>query len=259
MNYGFYLSAAGALASMHRQDVLANNLANMNTVGFKPDRVDTRQRLPQRLQSPQDFAEPQFLLERLGGGLFAHPSRIEMKQGTIIATRNDLDLALEGDGFFVVGDDAALDDRDLRFTRDGRFTLNARAELVMAAGGLHVLDVNGRPIRLDPAAPVRIDRQGAVIQNDVAVAQLRIADAPDGDDLVKVGDNLLRFADGATTAPQPSRASVRQGFTEASAVDPIITMNAMMTAAKAAQTNLKMIQHHDHILGQTINTFARVA
>src|SRR5262245_52880288 len=61
MNYGLYLSASGALTSLHRQDVLANNLANINTVGFKPDMVTTRARLAERLESPGAPIDPQFL------------------------------------------------------------------------------------------------------------------------------------------------------------------------------------------------------
>ena len=57
MNYGLYLSANGALTSMYRQDVVANNLANLQTVGFKPDMVATRQRLPQRLEDPSAMAD----------------------------------------------------------------------------------------------------------------------------------------------------------------------------------------------------------
>jgi len=259
MNYGLYLSAAGALSSMHRQDVLANNLANMNTVGFKPDRVDTRQRLPERLESPDTFASPQLLLERLGGGLLVQPTRIELKQGNLITTDNDLDLALEGPGLFVVGSGYGGDDRDVRFTRDGRFTLNARGELVMAANGMNVLDAGRRPIHLDPASPVRIDPAGTILQNGAAVAQLGVVDAPDPADLVKQGDNLMRLADNAATPPRTASGRVRQGYTESSAVDPVMMMNAMMTAAKAAQGNFRMIQQHDHIIGQTMNTFARVA
>ena len=67
MNYGLYLSAAGVLNNLQRQDVIANNLANVNTVGFKPDSVLTRHRLPERLESGH-LIEPREMLERLGAG-----------------------------------------------------------------------------------------------------------------------------------------------------------------------------------------------
>ncbi len=258
MNYGLYLSASGALSNMHRQDVLANNLANMNTVGFKPDQVDNRQRLPERLESPGGFTDPKLMLERIGGGLFIQPTRADLSQGALTATKNDLDVALDGDGMFVVGDGISSGIEEIRLTRDGRFTLDARGELVLAANGLKVLGEDNRPIRLDPTQTARIDQQGSIIQNGAEVARIQIAAAPDARDLIKAGDNLFRLTDGSKLKAGPAEGMVKQGFTEASAVDPILTMNAMMSAAKAAQANLTMIQHHDHILGQTMNTFARV-
>ena len=259
MNYGLYLSAAGALTSMHQQDVLANNLANISTVGFKPDMVYTRQRLPERLESPGTFVDPNRLLERLGGGQFVQPTRVSLRQGTLVQTDNDLDLALEGEGLLVIGGGRSTADEHLRLTRDGRLTINADGELVMAATGMSVLDRNNLPIRLDRSAPVRIDEHGEIMQNGTSVARLRIVATPDAGQLVKAGDNLLRLADGTPMPPGEADGRVRQGYTEASAVDPILTLNAMMNAAKAAQANLKMIQYHDNILGQMCNTFARVA
>jgi len=257
MNYGLYLSAAGALSSMHRQDVLANNLANMNTVGFKPDVVFARQRLPERIESAGEigsFVDPKQMLEQLGGGQFIEPTGTSFKQGHLVQTDNDLDLAIEGDGLFVVGDGAG----NPRLTRDGRFTLNASGELVMAATGMNVLDVNNRPIRLDRSAPVRFDSDGTINQNGAAVGRLQIIATPDATQLTKLGDNLLAQADGRPLSRRPFDGRVLQRYTESSAVDPIITMTAMMAAAKAAQSNLKMMQYQDQILGQVFNTFAKV-
>jgi flagellar hook-basal body protein len=147
MNYGLYVSAAGALTSLHRQDVVANNLANLNTVGFKPDSVFTKTRLPERLESGQSFADPQYLLEQLGGGQHLHPTFISFRQGDLAETHNDLDVAIMGEGFFAVQAGSGPD--SIRLTRDGRFTLNTDGELVMSTSGMRVLDVNDEPIRLN--------------------------------------------------------------------------------------------------------------
>ncbi len=258
MSYGLYLSAAGALSSMHRQDVLANNLANMNTVGYKPDQVITRQRLPERLESPHGFVDPKWLLEQLGGGHFVDSTRVMVGQGDLVATGNDLDLAIKGDGLFVVEGRGGTAPEHMRMTRDGRFTLNDDSELVMAATGRRVLDIDNRPITLTTGAPVTIDAAGGVRQGGAVVAELRLVNAPAGA-LVKEGENLLRFADGQRPTPGPVTGRLHQGHTEASAVDPIMTLNAMMAAAKSAQSNLKMMQYHDQLLGQAFNTFGRVA
>lgn len=259
MNYGLYLSATGALSSMHRQDVLAHNLANVNTIGFKPDQIDVRQRLPERLEDLTADVSPRLMLERLGGGLFLEPTRVSMKQGDLIETGADLDLAIEGDGLFVVAPGGRTAPDQIRLSRDGRLSLNGRGQLVMVSNGHPLLDVNNRPVELDRSTPIRIDERGAIHQDGTEVAQLRIVAAPGGVGLLKEGHNLLRFTDPDAAARGPFTGRVRQGYTEASAADPIMTLNAMISAAKAAQSNLKMMQYHDNILGLTVNTLGRVA
>ena len=257
MNYGLYLSAAGTLASLHRQDVLANNLANLNTVGFKADMVTTRARLAQRLESPATLADPQTLLENLGGGVFADPTRIDLRQGPLAESHNDLDLALQGDGFFVVANGKSSGADSLRLTRDGRFTLDAAGELITATTGLRVLDSSDQAIRLNRGEKVRIDGEGRITQNGVEMARLQIAQVADQSTLTKTGDNLLRFTGKRSSAAASTR--VQQGSVESSGVDPILALNDMINASKAVQANATMMQYHDQILGQAVNTFGRVA
>ncbi|UCD76459.1 MAG: flagellar hook-basal body protein [Phycisphaerales bacterium] len=259
MNYGLYLSAAGAVANLFRQDVIANNLANLNTTGFKPDMVAARQRLPERLEDPGSFADPQWLLEQLGGGQLLMPTTVQLKQGQLVGTKNDLDLALQGDGFFVVSDGRGTGADSIRLTRDGRFTLNNTGELVMTGTGLKVLNENDQPIRLSRDAKTVIDSDGAIRQNGVITARIQITAAPAAADLIKAGDNLLKINDASSFARAPGAGRVHQGFLESSAVDPITTLTAMIAATKAVQSNVQMMQYHDNMLGQTINTFARVA
>jgi flagellar basal body rod protein FlgG len=256
MNYGLYLSAAGALTNMHRQDVFANNLANMNTVGFKPDMVDQRHRLPARLEGLHPDVDPQWMLERLGGGIHLMPTRVDTTQGALAPTGGDLDVALEGPGFFTVGN--GNDPAATRFTRDGRFTLGPENRLTTVNGGLQVLDTDGRSIELDPAVAVHIDPDGIVSQDGAQIAQLGLV-VPETSDLRKIGAGSYRLEDGAARPTTPFAGRVHQRHTEGAAVDAIKTLNDMMNAAKAAQSGLKMMQYHDHALGQVFNTFARVA
>ena len=259
MNYGLYLSAAGAQAGLFRQDVIANNLANLNTTGFKPDMVTARQRLPERLENPGTFADPQLLLEQLGGGKFLMPTTIQLKQGQLTGTGNDLDLALEGEGFFVVSDGKGTGNDHVRLTRDGRFTLKRTGELVMAGTGLKVLNDNDQPIRLDRSAKAAIDPDGAIRQEGVVVARIQVSAQPSATELIKAGDNLLRISPESTFTRASGTGRVHQGFLESSAVDPITTLTAMIAATKSVQANAKMMQYHDQMLGQVVNTFGRVA
>jgi flagellar basal body rod protein FlgG len=260
MNYGLYTSAAGALVAMHRQNVLANNLANVNTPGYKPDAVEVREREPARIERSALGADPHWLLERLGGPVFAGATRVRLDQAAITRTDNPLDLAISGNGLFVVaeGDASAENPADLRFTRDGRLTLDARGRLVLAASGHAVLSDRNQPIELDPGAPVDVNDGGEIFQDGRPVGRLRIADA-DATILVKAGGSLLRLADGAGLPEGDAPGSVRQGFVEASAVDPVEAINEIMNAAKLATSNLLLMQYHDNVLGQAFSTFGRVA
>ena len=226
MNYGLYLSAAGALSSMHRQAVLSNNLANMTTAAFKPDVVDMRQRLPERLENPNGFIEPRLMLERLGGGLFVEPTRVDLSQGNLEPSGNDLDVAFDGDGMFVVGDGRGTGPANERLTRDGRFSLNADGDLVTAAGGLPVLDANGGTISLTPGRPVAIDPFGQVTQDDRVAGQLKLVAAPPSRSLVKAGGNLFRLANNTRIPTQTPDGRLIQGHVEASGVDPITTIRS---------------------------------
>ncbi|MBT8487123.1 MAG: hypothetical protein KJO43_16215, partial [Phycisphaerae bacterium] len=205
-------------------------------------------------------ADPQWLLERLGGGLFMDPTRVDLAPAALTASASELDFGIQGDGLFVVNDGRTVGPDHHRLTRDGRFALSARGELVTAADGHRVLDRSLQPIRLDPTAPVKVNGNGDVIQSGAIVSRIALRHVPDAGALEKLGDNLYRLRDGGDVASLASATgSVRQNFTEASAVDPIQTMTAMLAAAKAAQSNLKMMQYHDQALGQAINTFGRVA
>ena len=129
MNYGFYQSATGLMTQVHRLQVASNNLANSETFGFKADQVTTAQRLPARLEG--GFAsDAQHMLEVLGGGQLSDPTRFVMQQGSLTPTQGELDLAIDGDGFFMVGDGSGRES-NVRLTRDGRFTRDPQGELAM--------------------------------------------------------------------------------------------------------------------------------
>ena len=92
MNYGLHLSAQGVLANLYRQDVFANNLANMGTVGFKRDLAMISQRSPEALEDAHPFELQNGLLDRLGGGVFAGPQQVLFSQGSMQKTNSPLDV-----------------------------------------------------------------------------------------------------------------------------------------------------------------------
>jgi flagellar basal-body rod protein FlgF len=258
MIYGMYLSASGSLTQMARQDVAANNLANVDTVGFKPDAFMIRQREAVRPEDGLYHLDSNAMLERLGGGVMPMPTRVVAASAPLRDTGNPLDVAIEGSGFLAVRVGDGPD--SLRVTRDGRMTLNAQGTLVRATDGSPVLGVGGSPIRLDPSIPVAIDADGTIRQNGEDVAQLMLVDVPQSS-LIKAGDNLMRVrpdADGNRPLA-PAQGTVRQHFVEASGVDPIKALMAVNDAANAAQTNLRMVGLFNDIMDRAINRLGRVA
>jgi len=258
MDYGLYLSAGGVLTNMHRTDVFANNLANVDTASFKPDFAIVRQRAPERLEDNIADVPPQELLERLGGGVLIDPTRVNLSQGALELSENPLDVGLQGDGFFVVDSGRGEGDDRLRLSRDGRLTLDARGTLVRVTDGLPVLDRANNPVRLRRDAPVDIDERGVVRQAGAEVAQLLVVNAPDDRLLAKDGANLLTLR-GGFAGVQPSAAMVRQGMVERSGVDPIKAMLAINRATGAMNRNTRMIEIQDQTIRGAINNLGRLA
>ena len=164
MNYGLYVSASGVLTNLYRQDVFANNLANVETVGFKPTLASIRQRDPESVEDPGSLGVSQRLLDQLGGGVLAGPQRIGFAPGPLQRTGNPLDVALADDRSFFVVDytDPATGEAGFRLTRDGRLSLNGAGELVTQSG-FKVLDGEGEPIVVPAGSRARIDQAGRVV------------------------------------------------------------------------------------------------
>lgn len=257
MNYGLYLSASGVLTNMHRQDVLANNLANMHTVGFKPDFAISRQRDAARIEDDLPFAPSNDMIERLGGGVLISPTRTSFSQGGLDVTDNPLDFAIEGEGFFVTRSRFGEGDQRFRLTRDGRFTIGANGTLARIVDGAPVLDVRNNPVTLDPTLPVTIDARGVVRQGEAEAGQLRIVRPADQRAIVKDGTNSFRFR-GDDTRLVAATGFVRQGTVERSGVDPLKTLMSITKAGGAVASNARMIELHDQALTRAIGTLGRV-
>lgn len=256
MTHGLWLSAAGLQAQQARQDVLANNLANVETAGFKPDRVMFRERLvaAQSDGVPGDAERlGHALLDRMTGGLAITPIRTDFSQGNLVTTQNELDLAIDGKGFFAVrsGD-------GVRYTRNGRLSLRADGTLVTSSGGLEVLDQAAQPIRLDPASAGRIsvNPRGQVRQAGALVADLQIVDFANTEILQKTGRNLFDAGGARAVA---AVADVRQFAYEGSGAESMTTLVQMIEATRAYQLNATMITLQDQTLGRAVNDVGRLA
>src|SRR5205823_5332257 len=136
------LSAAGVMTNSYRQDVIANNIANAETVGFKRDLALFQQRRTEMQESGAPSSRSNALLEALGGGVLLSPTQMDREQGILEQTGRNLDVAIRGEGYYTVsnGDKTNL-------TRDGRFKINSRGHLAMEINqNEELLDIKGKPI-----------------------------------------------------------------------------------------------------------------
>ena len=197
MIYGLYLSASGVMTNSYRQDVIANNLANSETVGFKRDLRFFRNVTPrvQDRNKPGDWSDP--TLEKLGGGILATPTLVDTHQGDLEHTGNPLDVGIEGEGYFAV-----TNGREKHLTRDGRFMVNRNGDLILStAQGQRILDEGGKPIHLEPTGPISILNTGVISQNGKPVAKLGLFDVEDHSKFTKQGGTMIAYPDPAQLRP----------------------------------------------------------
>ncbi|MFG0328737.1 MAG: flagellar hook-basal body protein [Phycisphaerales bacterium] len=258
MNYGLHVAASGLLVNMHRQDVIANNLANVNTTGFKPDIPMVQQRAVERLEDGLPIA-PHEHLERLGGGVLAAPTKTRFSDGPVEITGRALDVAIRGEGFLQLSSGSGDGSEKFRYSRDGRLTLSDSGQLVHAGSGMRVLDENNRPIRLRPGADITIEESGLILQDGSPVARIRLVTAPSPDLFVKAGSNMFMLPNNAQESVTDASGTLQQHALEGSAVNPILSLMAIQNASAAANSNARMLQYHDELLGSAISRFGRVS
>lgn len=246
MPYGMYISGEGATIQAQRLEVIANNLANVDTVGFKPDVATFQARFAEAIQ--QGLAEDgDESINDLGGGVKLIDVETDFSTGNLKETGGPLDLAITGNGFFhVLGDDGQQ-----HLTRAGNFTLDAEGRLVTQNGHRPVLDQAGGEIVLDPNEPFSVTPDGFVSQVGNLIA-LGMSQPASLEELAKVGHNLFRPLGDVSTVPLADR-HVRQGYLEMSGANPIQQMMSMIETTRAFEANTRMIQNQDTMLGALIS------
>ena len=258
MNYGLYVSASGMMNNLYRQDVFANNLANIETDGFKPRIPVTKQRDAEVVENKLSSTLSKRMLDQLGGGVLVGPSRINFAPGPLKHTGEPLDVALTGrNTFFAVRYAASDGQPTVGLTRDGRLSLNADGQLVTPAGD-PILDSNDQPITVSGSAPVSINAQGQVMQAGTAVATLQVAKVGDTSTLEKIGNNVFAMTGGKDPRTIETNPIVRPGYIEGSGVDPIRALMRLMDASKAVSGNATMIKYQDQMMGGAINQLGKV-
>ncbi len=250
MLYGMYLSAAGALANIYRQDVEANNMANVDTVAFKRDLALLQARSAEP-EGPGSRIGATALLKNMGGGTFALPTYTDFSPSSLKQTGSAFDLALSGPGFFQL-----QHGKDVYFTRDGRVRLDEHNQLVSVATSLPILDDSGNAISIDPAYPLVVNDAGVISQNGAEVAKLGIVQFDDNRVLQKQGNNVYKLKSKVT--PKPSNSLVKQGYLENSGVKATDTITKMIKTQRMIQANLNMLKVQDQTLGLAVTRLGNI-
>jgi flagellar basal-body rod protein FlgF len=248
MIYGLYQSAAGMMVNEYRQDVLANNLANAETVGFKREIASFAERL-RASEAGRREGPSNDLMEALSGGIWLGRTQTDFSEGAPIKTDNPLDVLITGPGFLRIGADGQE-----YLTRDGRMLMDADGWLVSATDGASILGQAGQPIRLNPhGGEVMIDEDGRVRQGEMTVGQLGLVDVDNEQALRKSGAGRFELG-GAKLTRSP--AKIVQGCVESSGVVPIQELATMIDASRAYQLNAQMLSLQDQSAGRLINAVA---
>jgi flagellar basal-body rod protein FlgF len=246
VTYGLYLSAAGAHAQQHRLQVISHNLANVQTVGFKPEEATLQARFAEAIERKEQVPGTKGI-DDVGGGVTVAPSSTHFKTGTIRATGVPTDFALgDQEAFFVVQD---LDGKSL-LTRAGNFLFDGQGRLQTPQGEA-VMGADGRGVKINPNLPFEVLEQGR-IQQGSDVWTLQVAKPKSLGDVARKGDNYFLPLAPFDNVPVGSRRVV-SGHLESSGVEPTTAMVDLIDASRAYEANVRMIQNHDSIQGSLIS------
>ena len=278
---GWYTAASGMRAQQWRLDSIANNLANVNTDGYKREQAAFRanpQLLMRRMNDDGQYVHPfgsgdvAPIIGRLGTGVELNELYVSFVQGDLLETQSDFDIALEGRGFMAVSTPWGE-----RYTRNGSFQLGPEGYLVTKEG-YPVMGENGfiqvqaNNFRIDNEGNiwinaayerdpnVMISREANTWEDTVLLDTLKIVDFDNDRYLNKQGSSLYYATEysGPAMIMNMNRPQVIQGSVETANVEPVREMVQMIEVNRAYEANQKVIQAHDTMLGTLINQTARV-
>ncbi|MEL5849190.1 MAG: flagellar basal-body rod protein FlgG [Candidatus Igneacidithiobacillus chanchocoensis] len=259
MMRSLYVAATGLEGEQTKMDVIANNLANVNTTGFKQSRAVFQDLLYQNLRQPgaqssQTTQYPSGL--QLGTGVRVMSTERLMTQGNLTQTGNSLDVAINGQGFFQILEPNGT----IAYSRDGTFQLNNQGQLVTSNGYQLqppvTIPPNAQSITIGEDGTVSVVLPGQAAPQQVGTIQLANFINPTG--LQSIGDNLY-LQTGSSGAPQTGQPSlnglgtVQQGYLESSNVNVVSELVDMIATQRAYEINSKAVSTSDTMLGYAIS------
>lgn len=275
-----WVPLSGQIAQQRKVETIANNIANANTAGFKKDRLVFKEHLtaltkgqedidiPREDWSPEDFYRHQGAQNayvEVDGSYTVH------EQGNLVPTKNPLDLALHGKGFFEV-----MTPTGIRFTRKGNFTVSKDGELVTERGYklLSAIqadasqgrdkaalnsdnDIQNRLIKLTPGSKISISKEGDIFTKDGLLSKISVVEFKDLHAVRKQGHSLYINNDVANIQRENVKTAVNQGFVEGSNVNAIQEMSELIKAHRHFENIQKAINTYDSISGKAVNEITK--
>ncbi len=245
---GLFTATSGMLVNQRKLNLTSNNLANVNTTGYKKDQGIQRS-FKEVLVNRMDGNGRAVPLGENGSGVMLEESYTDYNQGNLRETGNQLDIAIEGSGFFVI-----QTENGIAYTRDGNFSLNNMGKIVTQQG-YQVMGERG-PLQTIQGNAINIDTNGQLYLGDIAGDRFQIVDISEPQLMEKMGDNLFRVEE--EYIQESDNYLLEQGFLENSNVNIIQEMVKMIQLNRHFEANQKVITTVDGILDKAVNNIGRI-
>ncbi len=265
-----YTSLAGMLSHRTRMDVLANNIANINTPGYKASQASFQDTLYQTIRAGTAQSNP----SQMGTGVMLAAVLNNFNQGPLVPTGRSLDLAINGNGFFGVKTSDEGGEERIYYTREGSFSVDKEGYLVNSSG-LRLVDDSGSEIQLDvskPIAAINVSNMGkiSVTYSDGSTAgddkQIGLFSFPNPNGLTRVGGNLYTdnnaTGGGGGESPAGERldgtpgkdglGTIESGCLEMSNVDLATELGNLIVTQRGYEANARVFTTSDEVLRETI-------
>lgn len=256
---GLYTAYTGMLNEQYRMDIMSNNLANADTVGFKKEGSTSQAYSEVMAVKIKDTTEDPNTPKRLGNmslGVKIGETYTDFSQGSLRDTGNTFDLALSGDGFFNIEFTNKAGETSTKYTRAGNFTLTKDGYLTTKDGD-YVLGENGRIQLSTTAGNTVITEDGSIYQDDVPVTKLKITEFEDTNYLTHYGESMWDAKEGAVSN-DATDFRIHQGYVEMSNISVVTEMVNMISIQRQYEANQKLITTYDESLDKSVNQIGRV-
>ena len=242
-----YVALSRQMGLWKQMDIVSNNMANMNTSGFKQDEAIFTSYLVETKKAEGFGKVPVIFTQDFG--IFK-----DFQEGAFQETGNQLDVAIQGDGFF-----ALETTQGERYTRKGQFSLDYEGKIVTKEGDV-LLSENSEPFFIAPGEKeIYISESGEVSTENGVIGRLKVVAFADNQKLKKIGNTMFENVNDNTMEVGVADVRIKQRMIEKSNVEPIVEMSKMIKLQRSYEYVQQMIDEEHERLSNTINTYAQLA